>query len=293
MKIAWILIPILTLLFAGCSKPPEEAKTTEKKPAAAKVAPQKSPEDTLKDMVLIPAGKFFMGSSKDIEDDNFFDYGFVQPFYADASPMIEVHLDAYHIDKYEVTHEAYQKFLIATGRKSPGGWRGSSYRQGRERRPVGGINWFEATEYCNWMNKRLPTEAEWEKAARGADKREYPWGNDYDNTKANVSLVSEEVRDTVDVDAYPEGKSPYGVYNMVGNVWEWTDSWYQPYSGAVYESEKFGENDRVVRGNSSNAIAHFYNEEHHDIVSQYSKTYFRFPVRPDYHVGDIGFRCVK
>jgi formylglycine-generating enzyme required for sulfatase activity len=269
MKRLLILMPVLTLFFLGCSRKPPE------------------------DMVLVPAGKFFMGTSKDIEKDPFFRFGLIKPFYADASPMQEINLDAYYIDKYEVSNEKYQEFLDSTGSKAPPQWSGRRYPEGHANRPVGGVSWYDAMGYCKWKRKRLPTEAEWEKAAKGTDKREFPWGNDYNESMANIAKKAEVYEDTAGVGSYPEGESPYGVYNLIGNVWEWTGSWYKPYSGTVYESQRFGEREKVVRGNSVNPIAHFYKEEHRELTSWYSRVYFRFPVLPDYHINDIGFRCAK
>ncbi len=269
MKRLLILIPLLPLFFLGCSKKPPE------------------------DMVFVPAGKFFMGTSRDIEKDPFSRFGLTKPFYADASPMQEINLDAYYIDKYEVSNEKYKEHLDSTGRKAPPQWGGRTYPEGYANRPVGGVSWYDAVGYCKWKGKRLPTEAEWEKAARGTDKREFPWGNDFDVSMANIAKEAEIFADTTSVDSYPDGKSPYGVYNMTGNVWEWTDSWYKPYSGAVYESDRFGEREKVARGNSVYPLAHFYKEEHIELVSWYSRVYFRLPALPDDRIYDFGFRCVK
>ncbi len=281
MKKILMFVPVVALLFMGCSRSEEDK--------AAK-AQARAPEG----MALVDAGKFYMGTSRDIGEDGFYKFGLVKPFYADAAPMHELSLDAYYIDKYEVSNEGYKEFMDSTDAPQPAKWKAGAYREGMGMRPVGGVSWFEAAEYCKWKSKRLPTEAEWEKAARGTDKREFPWGDDdYDETRANVAIGAELYRDTVDVDSLPGGASPYGVYNMAGNVWEWTDSWYNAYSGAVYESDRFGERERVVRGNSVNPIAHFPPEEHRKLTSWYSKVYFRFPVLPGYRIADVGFRCAK
>ena len=202
-------------------------------------------------------------------------------------------LDAYFIDKYETSKNDYVEFLKATNNPPPAFWKEGTYPKGEGNRPMGGVSWFVAAEYCKWKGKRLPTEAEWEKAARGTDKREFPWGAEYDGTKLNAAKEAERYDKALDVDALPEGASPYGVLNMSGNAWEWTDSWYLPYPGAVYESVAFGERSKVARGNSVSPIAHFPPEEHTEIVAWYSRTYFRFPVRPQFHFADIGFRCAR
>ena len=273
MKKILVLISVVTLLSMGCTKSSED----------------KAPLN----MVMVDAGSFFMGTSRNIEEDNFYDFGLIKPFYADASPMHEVTLDAYYIDKYETSNAEYLEFLKATNTPVLPHWKDGTYPEGKGKHPMGGVSWLAAVEYCKWRGKRLPTEAEWEKAARGTDKREFPWGNEYDESKLNAAREAERYDKAVEVDSFPEGVSPYGVYNMSGNVWEWTDSWYKSYPGAVYESDKFGERSKVVRGNSVSPIAHFPQEKHTYIVSWYSRAYFRFPMRPQLNFGDVGFRCAK
>ena len=273
MKKILVLISAVALLSLGCTKPPED----------------KAPLN----MVLVDAGPFFMGASGDIEDDNFYEFGLIKPFYADALPMREVTLDAYYIDKYETSNAEYMEFLKATNARRPPHWKDGIYPEGKGKYPMGGVPWAAAFEYCKWMGKRLPTEAEWEKGARGTDKREFPWGNEYDESKLNVAKEAERYDRAAEVDSFPEGVRPYGAYNMSGNVWEWTDSWYKPYPGAVYESDSFGEKSKVVRGNSVSPIAHFPPKVHTEIVAWYARAYFRFPVRPKAYFADIGFRCVK
>ena len=276
MRRTWILI-LFFMIIIGCSKTAEDSNN-----------------DIPKEMVLIPAGEFLMGTTKDIETDNFYDFGFNKPFFVDAAPGHKVLLDAYYIDKYEVSNENYLNFVKASNYKTPGHWRGQSIAPGLERFPIVGISWFDAAKYCEWEGKRLPTEAEWEKAAKGGeDERRYTWGNDFDYNKANLSDNPENSGDIKEVDSFESGKSPYGVFNMVGNVWEWTDSWYQPYAGSTFESPKFGEKFRVARGNSASPVAHFEDEKYQELVENFSTIFFRFPVPPSVAPNDTGFRCVK
>ena len=99
------------------------------------------------------------------------------------------------------------------------------HKRNKPEQPVSGVNWFDANTYCSWANKRLPTEAEWEKAAKGPKGFKYPWGDELDESKANYGRKQEF---TANVDSYPEGKSGYGAYNMAGNVFEWVQDWYDP-----------------------------------------------------------------
>ena len=157
------------------------------------------------EMIPIPAGEFVMGSNKGENDDK---------------PAHTVHLDAYEIGKYPVTVAQYRKFCTATGREMPDApdWAWENDH------PMVYVTWFDAEAYCRWAGGRLPTEAEWEKAARGTDGRTYPWGDTWDKNKcANRQLG---LTSTVRVGSYPAGASPYGCMDMAGNVWEWCADWY-------------------------------------------------------------------
>jgi len=152
-------------------------------------------------MVLVPAGEFVMGSEAGPSE----------------RPVRRVFLDAYYIDTYEVTNGLYGKFLQATRRHEPRYWKDA--RVNDPNQPVVGVTWYDAEAYCHWSGKRLPTEAEWEKAARGTDGRISPWGNQWDSARASTSDGGSGKLSPVG--SYEAGKSPYGAYDMAGNVWEW------------------------------------------------------------------------
>jgi formylglycine-generating enzyme required for sulfatase activity len=168
-------------------------------------------------MVLVPAGDFIMGSSDGASDEK---------------PVHRVYLDAFYLDRFEVTISQYAKFLQTTGRKPPDRWN-DAHPNFDWARPVIGVDWHDADAYCLWVGKRLPTEAEWEKAARGTDGRKYPWGSEEPTTSfANYdweSMRSWKGYGTLSpVGSYESGKSPYGLYDLGGNVWEWVADWYGP-----------------------------------------------------------------
>ncbi len=165
-------------------------------------------------MVLVPAGAFLMGSHEK-GDKN-------------ARPVHFVFLDAFYMDTYEVTVGQYAQFLNATGLKAPYHWILMN-EPSRQRYPVVNVDWASADSYCRWAEKRLPTEAEWEKAARGTDGRMYPWGNDPPNLRrANYGKDSWLfLKALAPVGSHEKGKSPYGIYDMAGNVSEWTADWYE------------------------------------------------------------------
>lgn len=214
-------------------------------------------------MVLIPAGPFWMGLDE-LPPDTETPWG-----QEDAKPKHEVTLPAFYIDMYEVTYGDYQKFdpnFKIAGR--------------RPTFPVTDVTWFNADNYCRSRGKRLPTEAEWEKAARGTDGRIYPWGNLYDPDKANLGSAPTRVGD------HWGDRSPYGIFDMAGNVSEWTDSWYQPYPGNTYKSADYGIFQKVVRGGSFNAERHFADD-------MFAQVTFRNFNRPDVIGPDNGFRCAK
>ncbi len=186
------------------------------------------------EMAQIPAGPFIMGYDKRHPDEG--------PMHTEA---IE---HSYWIDTHEVTNEAYRKFVEATGRPAPDHWRNGAFAPGDERLPVVYVTWYDAHGYCAWAGKRLPTEAEWEKAARGTDGRLFPYGDTFDAKKSNSPQAG--IGRLMPVGSFPKGKSPYGLYDMAGNVWEWTESWYETYPGSTHPSPNYGEQYKVVRGGS-------------------------------------------
>jgi formylglycine-generating enzyme required for sulfatase activity/serine/threonine protein kinase len=185
------------------------------------------------EMVFVPAGEFTMGS-----DDG----------QADEQPVHEVYLDGYWIDKFEVTNAQFAHFVEETGHKTDaeraglayvyfgGSWKGvngadwrrpegpDTSNSSRMGHPVVQVSWNDAVAYCKWAGRRLPSEAEWEKAARGTDGRIYPWGNE--SPSASLLNYNGNEGGTTAVGSYPSGESPYGVLDMAGNVWEWVADWY-------------------------------------------------------------------
>ena len=164
------------------------------------------------DMVLVPAGEFTMGSPEGDPDEK---------------PAHKVLIDAFYMDKYEVTVKQYAVFLQESGGDRPAEWN-TMNKTVNQSRPVMGVDWADAVRYCKWAGKRLPTEAEWEKAARGTDGRLYPWGND-PPTPLHANHGKKEWNNheaLAPVGKLEDGKSPYGIYDMAGNVWEWVSDWY-------------------------------------------------------------------
>ena len=171
------------------------------------------------EMVVIPAGPFIRGSREG-------------EGRSDEHPRRKIHLKAFAIDKYEVTNARYLKFISDTDHKPPFNVYGDgplSEIQGIANLPVVQVTWHDAVDYCFWAGKRLPTEAEWEKAARGTDGLVYPWGNEpYKGNFANYDREWEDKSTLLEVSSLPEGRSPYGVYHFAGNVREWVHDWYDP-----------------------------------------------------------------
>ncbi len=197
-----------------------------------------SPPPARTAMVFIPEGEFVMGYN----DGN-----------SDEKPEHKVYLDAFYIDKYEVSNKDYQKFIKATNYPAPAFWESKEYNNfNKPDKPVVGILWEDAFNYALWAGKRLPTEAEWEKACRGDSSFLYPWGD----KKPDKSLGNFCSDNTIDVKSFPEGASPYGVYNMLGNVWEWCNDWYdENYYQKNQTSNPSGAKTghyRVLRGGSWN-----------------------------------------
>ena len=154
-----------------------------------------------KEMVLVPAGEFIMGTNKTDPDNTQQKIGTVKPLYLDQHPERKITLEAYYIDRYEVTNKEYKGFMDDTKYPDPpSNWVDGTYPEGKADHPVTNIIWQEALAYALWANKRLPTEAEWEKAARGPNGLSYPWGDEYVKGKANVGI--EGARATVAVGSH-------------------------------------------------------------------------------------------
>jgi len=240
-------------------------------------------------MALIAAGPFTMGFA--IEND--LEFG-----DTDEEPVHRVFLDAYWIDRFEVTSARFSEFL---NRHLPESSRyfdpGSAVtiemvnghyqpRAGLERYPANRVSWYGADAYCRWVGKRLPTEAEWEKAARGTDERMFPWGDqppadDRVTLRRKFSKLGFKVMEPVD--ALPEGQSPYGVHHMAGNVWEWVADWY----AANYYEQSPQKNPQGPDGGISKVLrgGNWYYKPY------YMRTTYRFNERPEVFKVWQGFRC--
>lgn len=202
-------------------------------------------------MVLVPAGPFIMG-----EDGR----------SPDESPRREVVLDAFCIDKYEVTNAQFKAVFPS-----------HTYPEAQDDFPVTGVSWNQAVRYAQTIGKRLPTEAEWEKAARGPKGNEYPWGMDFDPAVCNTA--ERDVGGPMRVGGFPAGVSPYGLMDAAGNVYEWVQDWYEAYPGNRVITRDYGQIYRVLRGGS------FTTGKFH---ARCARRHFD---RMDAARADYGFRC--
>ncbi|MFQ5561819.1 MAG: formylglycine-generating enzyme family protein [Nitrospinota bacterium] len=237
-----------------------------------------------KEMVFIPAGEFLVGSN-DIETfkNEKKEFGISQDlFLEDERPLKKVFINAFYIDMFEVTNREYKRFIDMTNHPFPPVWKNGIYPAKKDRHPVQNVSWFNAEQFCKWSNKRLPTEEEWEKAARGPQRSRYPWGNEFDIKKANF-----ENGKTLEVGSVEGDKSFYGVYDMAGNVMEWTSSWYKPYPGFLKKSKKFGKVNKVIRGWSGTDL------QHYNLPRIFGRSSHRHAYPPYQFGDDVGFRCAK
>jgi formylglycine-generating enzyme required for sulfatase activity len=288
--------------------------------------PTPTPTFSLSDMAYISPGSFTMGSNEtDIEraltlcNEDAGDLDCERYFYEDETPQRTVYLRGFYIDKHEIANAEYSRFLNEIGNQEEGGaqWLDTSAasdiwyyegckvvesegqywpREGYENYPVTHVSWYGAKAYCEWAGKRLPSEAEWEKAARGTDGRIYPWGNAFPQDGTRVGNLADEnhrnvqfielvrgyddgYRYTAPVGTYQAGASPYGALDMAGNVSEWCDDWYAAYEGSTFGSADFGMTYRIRRGGSY-------------VWGRSSvRTSARDRERPEAASGDNGFRC--
>ncbi len=248
------------------------------KPRTLDVTLKKGPD--YGEMVHVPAGEFRMGCNKKVD----------KQCSKDEKPYHKVHLDAFYIDKYEVTVEQYAACVRAGKCKKPNA--GGTCNWGKSDRgnhPINCVDWYQAKSYCEWTGRRLPTEAEWEKAARGTDGRKYPWGNQ--KATCDYAVMNENNQSgcgrgsTWPVGGKPRGASPYGAMDMAGNVWEWCADWYDEkyYRNSPNRNPKGPSSGkaRVLRGGSWNG----------------SPNGLRSSPRgrrdPDFRHDNLGFRCAR
>lgn len=255
-KTALALI-VFALLFSACSTNPTTAE-----PETSRVS-----ESDGMTLVFIPEGEFLMGSADSDPD--------AAP---DEKPQHPVYVDAFWIDQTEVTNGMYMRCVEAEVCSLPV-LPGSEIIQ-KPNQPVQGLAWTQSVEYCEWVGRRLPTEAEWEKAARGTDGRLYPWGDELpEEPAANFDFHFEGF---TNVGRFAEGASPYGVMDMAGNVWEWTADWYDEnyYAESAYENPTGPESGiiRVIRGGAWNTVSR---------AVRAANRHWAYPYRDDI----VGFRC--
>jgi formylglycine-generating enzyme required for sulfatase activity len=269
----------------GPATPPQEPPVAEAPAAEPPITPAPPQPPVTKPtapappegMALIAGGEYIIG-----RDD-------ADPL---EKPRHTVTLPSFFIDRTEVTNADYKRFVDATGHKPPPNWKDVSYPEGKGNYPVTSVTWDDATEYAAWAGKRLPTEAEWEAAARGADGRVYPWGNEWQPAFSNIGLKprtltpSEYAGDIKQVGEFPQGASAAGALDMIGNVWEWTADKFAPYESGPKKLPKGivktepGKVYRVIRGGA------FDGSEIHDAS-------YRGLLDASQPYPKVGFRCVK
>lgn len=240
--------------------------------APAQDAPGRpDPVPAITGMVFIPAGEFLMGSTGDEVQ---------RAADVDEFPQRRVFVDDFYIDIHEVTNSQYKVFVDSMKVPAPPRWVDGNYGIGEDGLPVVSISWEEAAAYAKFVGKRLPTEAEWEKAARGTDGRQFPWGNNFDRTFANNG------DHLVPIMSYPAGVSPFGVYDMAGNAAEWVNGHYEAYPRTEAlprdvpdRREVFKGGRRIYRGGSWNTFP------------KYLRCPNRESTTPGKRWAYVGFRC--
>ncbi len=233
-------------------------------------------------MVLIPEGKFEMGSRLSlIELDPADLFNTDRHALGPEDPAHEVLLNAFSIDMYEVNNQEYMEYVEQTRAKNPAFMDDPNFNGARQ--PVVGVTWKQAKKYCEWRKKRLPTEAEWEKAARGKRPVRYPWGDQPpDSSRLNYN---NEKQKTVPGGSYEAGKSDYGVYDLSGNVAEWVNDWHLPeyyvFSPKANPPGPDKGQYKVIRGGN-------WRNNAEDVRLTY-----RNATVPKLKANTVGFRCVK
>ena len=244
-------------------------------------------------MVSIPAGEFWMGRVHYFLID---EVGWLERDRRDDLPAHKVYVDSFYLDKYEVTNQDFARFVEATGGSKPWYWPNGKVAKGEERFPVYDVTWFQADAYCKWAGKRLPSEAEWERAARGGlEKKKFSWGDGAPGAASEDAPAGAEGANTkraqvgspfgpTNVGSYPP--NGYGVYDITGNVWEWINDWYdRDYYTVSPDRNPPGPATgtyRVIRGGG------WSDDDERNLMN-----HFRNFADPSKGASTIGFRCAK
>ena len=217
-------------------------------------------------MILIPEGEFTLGIRPDGEITQFISD---MTLSLNAQPAQKIYLHAFFIDQYEITYGAFHNFKPKL-----------EYPVKNTKEPIRGVSWYEADAYCLSQGKRLPTEIEWEKAARGTDERLFVWGSEFNQEYANFGKQVQPIGLT------SEDTSTYNLVDMNGNVSEWTANWYQPYPNSKFKDKLYGENVKVLRGGS-------FHKMEHGFMKEFAMLPYRNFAPPNDRFWDTGFRCAK
>lgn len=266
-----LLAFLLTAVWQTTRQPRQTITITQPSPGVtATVATSSLPEPTTPSasipmgMVYIPGGVFEMGRA---DGDDY------------ERPQHFVEVKAFYLDRTEITNEQYKAFVDATGHPAPQHWRGNEPPEGEAKHPVINVSWHDAIAYADWAGKRLPTEEEWEFAARGNDGRLYPWGSDWNQELANTAESG--VGKIVEVGRYPGGVSPFGAFDLCGNVWEWTASELRSYQTQEVIAPDPSVPRKVIRGGA------------YDVRNDRATTTYRGVVQADKVYPKTGFRCAQ
>lgn len=249
------------------------------------------------EMVWVPGGTFRMGIDRDTAIQQAAQLGYKDYHEIAAQESFPEHLvyvSGFYMDKSEVTIERWKKFVDANpGWKQTGAlgnlqptWTGPELKPEQAKLPIAQVTWQSAQQYANWAGKQLPTEAMWEKAARGTDGRWYPWGNEKpDPTKHGVLSLGAPLTGPQPVGSFPAGASPYGCLDMAGNVYEWTSEWMEPYPNSPEPDGSWGHRYVVVRGGSFYHTRHTYRTAKR-MGFEYNETYYHVGLRTAWYPPD-------
>ena len=232
------------------------------------------------DMVLIPTGEFRFGSSTREIGEVMVEFGSNNLLYREINPKPWVFLDSFYIDRYEVTNRQYKRFLESTDQSPPLHWVSGTYPKGEDNYPAVYVSWDNARRYAEWIGKRLPTEQEWEKAARGSSGFRWPWGDRFFENYCNVKESG--YAKALPVGSFLSGANEFGVMDLAGNVWEWVNADLGPYPG--YEEDLFYFPTvlrKVMRGGSFK------------VTGDYARGAFRGDGAYDQIYNNVGFRCAR